>query len=103
MNSFEFIPIPYKAIFCIQPPFNSINYILSQMKGHLIQFSSNELKSTTEVNVHFEIHARVSKVSVFDGIRGNSYLRKSPCNPQSKPKTISIHSITLFTFSLSSN
>ena len=48
------------------------------MKAHLIHFKSNGLKPMTKVNVLFQIQALVSRVTVFDKIRGNSYLRKSP-------------------------
>ena len=59
-------------------PHHSIIYILSQMKGHLSQFTSNGIAHNTEVNVLLEIHTWVCRVSEFDEIRGNSYLRKSP-------------------------
>ena len=59
-------------------PFTFTIYDLSQMNVYLINFKPNGLKSTTKVNVLFEIHALVSRVSVFDEIRENSYLRKSP-------------------------
>ena len=57
--------------FCIQPPHNSIIYILSQMKGHLIQFTSNGIATVMEVNVLLEIHVWASRVFIFDEIRGN--------------------------------
>ena len=46
------------------------------MKIHLSHFKSNALKSIMKVDVLFEIHVLVSKVSVFDEIRENPYLRK---------------------------
>ena len=63
------------------------------MKGHLIQFTPNEIATITETNVLLEIHVRVSRVSAFDEIHRNSYLRKSPRIPQSKPKSNSIPSL----------
>ena len=63
------------------------------MKGHLNQFTPNGITTITEVNVLLEIHEWASRVSVFDEIRGNSYLRKSPRIPQSMPKITSMHSL----------
>ena len=55
---------------------------------------SNEIATVTEVNVFLEINVRVSRIFVFDEIRGNSYLRKSPRISHPTPKTISIHSLS---------
>ena len=61
------------------------------MKGHLIQFTSYGIATVMEVHILVEIHVRVSRVSLFDKIRENSYLRKSPHISQSKSKLNSIH------------
>ena len=53
-------------------------YILSQTKAHLTNFKSNALESIMKINVLFEIHALVSRISVFDEIRENPYLQKGP-------------------------
>ena len=103
MNSFEFILSLISFIFGIKPSTSSLISNLNQIKGHLIQFSPNELKFITEIDVLFEIHVLVSRVTVFDEIRENSYMRKSPCITWFKPKTNSNHSITLIIISLSSN
>ena len=103
MNSFEFISIPYKLIFAQSPPFTSTIYILSKMEGHLIQFKSNVIVSTTKVNVLHEIRLLVSRVTVFDEIQGNLYLRKNSCTTWFKSRINSNHSITFIIISLSSN
>ena len=80
--------------FGIELPHISSNYNSSQMKGHLNQFTPNEIATITEVNVLLEIHMRVSRVSVFDEIRVISYLRKSPCITQFSLKPFQfIHNI----------
>ena len=56
------------------------------MKGHLINFKSNGIKSIIKVNVFFEIHAMVSRVTVSDEICENPYLRESPCSFLFEPK-----------------
>ena len=65
------------------------------MKAHLINFKVNGTKPITKVNVMFEIHASVPRVTVFDKIRENPYLRKSPCSLLFEPK---INSISLISF-----
>ena len=39
-----------------------------------------------KINVLFEIHALVSRISVFDEIRESPYLRKSSCSTLFEPK-----------------
>ena len=53
-------------------------YILGQMKTHSINLRLNETKCIMKVNVLFEIHTLISRISVFDEIRENSYLQKGP-------------------------
>ena len=84
-------------------PFTSIIYISSQMKIHLIHLRSNAIKSIMKVNVLFQIHALVSRVTVFDEIRKNPYLRESSYFPLFESKTNSISSISFNIISLSSN
>ena len=94
---------PYKPNFASKPSTSFLIYILIQTKGHLIQLTSNAIVSITKANVLLEIHAMVSRVTVFDKMRGNSYLRKSPCFPLFESKTNSNHSVSFITISLSSN
>ena len=74
LNSLKFISIYISEPFSLGPSITLSNYNSSQMKGHLIQFSSNEFKSIMEVDVLFEIHVLVSRVTVFNEIRENPYL-----------------------------
>ena len=60
------------------------------MKGHLIKFSPNDFKSITENNKLFEIQVLVSRVTVFDEIHENLYLRKSPCPNGLSQKSIQL-------------
>ena len=60
--------------FPLSPSNTFSNYTLSQMKAHLTCSMSNEIKSIIKVNVLLKIHALVSRVTVFNEIRENSYL-----------------------------
>ena len=73
------------------------------MKVHFAHFKLNGIESITEIDVLFEIHMLVSRVTVFDEIRENSYLRKSPCITLFKSKINTNHSISFKFISLSSN
>ena len=72
------------------------------MKAHLTRSMSNEITSIMKVNVLLEIHALVSRVTVFDEICENSYLRKSPYISLFEPKINTNHSISFKFISLSS-
>ena len=45
--------------------------ILGQMKAHLINLRSNKTKCIMKVDVLFEIHTLVSRISAFDEVRKN--------------------------------
>ena len=77
-------------------------YILSQTKAHLTNFKSNALEYIMKINVLFEIHALVSRISVFDEIRESPYLRKSPCSTLFEPKLNLINLVPFNFISLSS-
>ena len=73
------------------------------MITHLTRFTSNEITSIIKVNVFPEIHVMVSRVTVFDKMRENSYLQKGPCITLVKSKTNTNQSISFKFISLSSN
>ena len=68
----------YSELFALKPSSIFLIYILGQMKAHLINLRSNEIKCIMKVDVLFEIHTLVSRISTFDEIRENSYLQKGP-------------------------
>ena len=68
----------YKLTFPLKPSSTFFIYILGQMKAHLINLRSNGIECIMKVDVLFEIHTLVSRISVFDEIRENLYLQKGP-------------------------
>ena len=68
----------YKWAFALKSPSILLIYILGQMKTHLTNLRSNETKCIMKVDVLFEIHTLVSRISVFNEVRENSYLQKGP-------------------------
>ena len=68
----------YNVLFALKPSSIFLIHSLSQVKVHLINLRSNEIKCIMKVDVLFEIHTLVSRISVFDEIRENSYLQKGP-------------------------
>ena len=68
----------YNALFALKPSSISLIPTLRQVKVYLINFRSNEIKCIMKVDVLFELLALVSRISVFDEIRENSYLQKGP-------------------------
>ena len=68
----------YKELFALKSSSTFLIHILGQMKTPLINLRLNETKCIMKVDVLFEIHTLVSRISVFDKIRENSYLQKGP-------------------------
>ena len=68
-------------------------HILGQMKTHLINLKSNETKCIMKIDVLFEIHMMVLRISAFDEIRENPYLQKGPQFTLFEFKLILINSI----------
>ena len=93
--------LSYNPNFCIEPPSYFSNYNLSQMNGHLNQFTLNGITISMKVNVLLEIYMRISRVFVFDEIRVIPYLRKSLYITQFGLKPFIIHSEPSLFFSLS--
>ena len=91
----------YKWTFVLKSPSILLIYILRQMKTHLTNLMSNEIKCIMKVDVLFEIHTLVSRISVFDEIRENPYLQKGPLFTLFEFKLILINSIPLKFTSLS--
>ena len=57
------------------------------MKAYLTRSMSNEITPIMKVNVLLEIHVLVSRVTVYDKIRKNSYLQNSPFSLLVESKT----------------
>ena len=83
----------YKELFAFKSSSILFLHILGQIKTPLINLRSNETKCIMKVDVLFEIHTLVSRISVFDEIRENSYLQKGPQFTLVEFKLILINSI----------
>ena len=98
----EFILSLISQTFTHKPSIYFSIYNLSQMKGHLSNLKSNAITYIIKVHILFKIHALVLRITVFDKIRKNMYLRKSPHSLLFEPK-FKLITLVSFTFNLLSS